>query len=343
MPLIPPPLLFITALDVLGAMLQRAQNNGSIQGISFSRVNQLALHNFFADDIYMVIGAILLCILKVQQILDTFGKASGLICMWGKMVAALIPAGPPPAPLAQLPRTWESDATATPLLGILVAQSLSSGKMEIILTEKLDGKLAKMKLRHLNLAARITVAKSLLLGCLWYMLLVWSGKLTFLNLLQKRIDTFVWTGQSRVARSTVLLSKQAGGLGLMGVVEHYRAMTWNLFMLIATEGLHPLRATLQGHIREASCRRWGLDDLTWMVSRCGNVKILGSAPWLNLCKGWSELKKHILPFFPSNGEEWGAFPLWRPHLNHLNPNKANALTEHNRLSKIRDFIKCGTC
>lgn len=115
------------------------------------------------DDVYMVIRAVLLCITAVQLLLDTFGRASGLVvCVWAKTLAAIIPAGPIPPALALLPWTWENDATATPLLGIPVAQTLSSEKMESMVTTKLDGKLAKMKLRHLNLAARITVANSIL-------------------------------------------------------------------------------------------------------------------------------------------------------------------------------------
>lgn len=312
------PLLFITAFDVLGAMLQRAHDEGSIQGVAFPRVNQRALHNFFADDVYLVIRAMLTYILTVQRLLELFGNASGLFCVWEKTVAAPIPAGPPPQSLRLLPWKWESDATASPLLGVPVAQTLSCEKMETMITEKLDGKLAKMRLRHLNLAARVTVANSILLGCLWYLLSVWSGKLQFLNLLQKRIDAFVWAGRSRVARSTVLLPKNVGGLGLVGVVEQYRALTGNLFMWIVTDAIHPLRAILQGHIREASRRRWGLDDLTWVVSKCGNVQITGSAPWRNICKGWAEIKKFIIPRAPLNREEWGALSLWRPHLHHRN-------------------------
>lgn len=169
------------------------------------------------------------------------------------------------------------------------------------------------------------------------MIAVWSGKLNFLNLLQRKIDAFVWAGRSRVARSTVILPRAVGGLGLVGVVEQYRALTGNLFMWIVTEGVHPLRAILQGHLREAARRRWGLDDLSWVVSRCGNVKITGSAPWLNICKGWSELKKHISPRGPINGEEWGALPLWRPHVNHRNANFARCINRAQQALKTCGF------
>lgn len=39
--------------------------------------------------------------------------------------------------------------------------------------------------------------------------------------------------------------------------------------------------------------------------------------WRNLCSGWASLKKCLSPRVPSNIEEWGDLPLWRPHVNHV--------------------------
>lgn len=74
------PLLFIMAFDVLGSMLQDALNTGSIVGVGFPKLGLRTLQNMFADDLSMIIRALLCYILELQRILHAFGEASGLIC-----------------------------------------------------------------------------------------------------------------------------------------------------------------------------------------------------------------------------------------------------------------------
>lgn len=127
--------------------------------------------------------------------------------------------------------------------------------LELSLLTKLDSRLTKLQTRQLALAARITVANSLLLGCLWYLIIVWAGTRNFLTKLQRIIDTFVWAGRSRVARvarATVALPKAEGGLGLLGVEAQYIALTSNFMCWVLTEGIHPLQLILRGHIHLAS-------------------------------------------------------------------------------------------
>lgn len=84
---------------------------------------------------------------------------------------------------------------------------------------ELEGRIAKLKTRQLALAARITVANSLLLGSLRYLIVIWAGKRIFLSKLQKVIDGFIWAGRSRVARAMVSLPKEDGGLGIIGPIR----------------------------------------------------------------------------------------------------------------------------
>lgn len=81
-------------------------------------------------------------------------------------------------------------------------------------------------------------------------------------------------------------------------------------------GDHPLRSILRGYIGEVSQRRWGLADLSWVVTSSGWMKMEGSGTWNNICKGWQGLKVHIMPRKPVNMAEWRELPLWRPHVNH---------------------------
>lgn len=120
-----------------------------------------------------------------------------------------------------------------------------------------------------------------------------------------------------MARETVALPRIEGGLGLLGVEAQYNALSSSLLIWILTEGDHHLRIILRSYIHNASARRWGTEDLTWIVTKCGTMRMDGSALWRNLCSGWAHLKDRLAPRRPANLEEWGDLPLWRPHINHV--------------------------
>lgn len=108
-------------------------------------------------------------------------------------------------------------------------------------------------------------------------------------------------------------------------------------MWVLADGTHPLQRILRGHIHQVSSSRWGLNDLTWLVSKCGTMKLEGSAPWRNICRGWATLKQHLLPSQPSNLEEWENLPLWRPHVNHVDKKKVKCSTIAQRLLHHHGF------
>lgn len=219
-----------------------------------------------------------------------------------------------------LPWRWEDDEAASPILGIPTAQSISNVRLEETIQTKVDNKLHKIQNRQLTLAARVTVANSVLLGCVWYFLFVWSGKECFLNCIQGKVDRFVWAGRSRVARAVATLPTSARGLGLINLAAQYRALTGSLMIWTTLNDPHPLRQILQCHIKEVSMRRWGTPDLAWIVTSCGTMRMSGSKTWQSICRGWGRMKKCILHKRPVNLEGWRALPLWRPHVNHLRPN-----------------------
>lgn len=80
------PLLFILAFDVLSAMLQRAIDNGQIQGVIFPKTNTHSLHNMYADDTSVVMRAEARYVRELQLILQQFGDVSGLICAWEQTI-----------------------------------------------------------------------------------------------------------------------------------------------------------------------------------------------------------------------------------------------------------------
>lgn len=327
------PLLFILAFDLLSLLLTRAVDRGEIVGVNFPNVGIKSLQNLYADDIYAVIRAMLRYVVAFKIILTQFGNASGLHFAWEETVASSIPVGPPPRELGHLPWNWEDNTNASPLLGAPVAQTIAQEILETSLLTKVEGKITKFKARGLTLASRLIVANSLILGCIWYLLILWAGADSFLKKLQRLVDHFLWDGRNRVAGAFTSLSKQEGGLGLINITAQYRALAGNFMVWVAMHGEHPLRRILQGHIGQASLRRWGNKDLTWMVSTCGHMKMAGSSTWKNLCRGWESLRKHLELRSPINREEWGSLSLWRPHVIHRNQARANCLTRQQQQMK----------
>lgn len=117
-----------------------------------------------------------------------------------------------------------------------------------------------------------------------------------------------------------------GGLNLLGIEAQYKALTGNLILWILRPEQHPLRSILKGHIADASRRRWGFGDLTWIVTHCGTMNMPSSAPWQNISRAWASMRKWLLPSQPANLSEWRDLPLWRPHLNHVDPSLAKCTT-----------------
>lgn len=185
-------------------------------GVTFQDLALTTLHNFFADDVYLIIRAILSYILELQYILLIFGQVSGLVCAWDKTVAAPIPAGPPPMQLWLLPWTWDEEGKASPILGVPAGETVNVEQVEMLLLEKVESRVVKLKARQLALAARITLANSLILGCLWYLLMMWAGKWCFLKKLQNIIDGFVWARRSCVTQGRWPFQNQKADWGLLG-------------------------------------------------------------------------------------------------------------------------------
>lgn len=321
------PLLFNLAFDVISHMLQRAVASRYIIGVEFPVLGLSTLHNMFADNLALIIRAAMIYVIRCRKLLTTFGNASGLKFLWEQTVASFIPEGPPPLEFWLLPWKWEETANASPHLGFPVAGEFLVDLIEAQVLARIKARLVKLQGKFLSLAARITVANGLILSSLWYLITLWPGDLEFFNLIQKRLAAFVWAGRPRVDRNTICQSKARGGLGMLSIIEQYRAMAGKLMVWILGPGTHPLRTILRAHIQELSKRKWGVEDMSWVVTMGGSPLSFGSPSWQNLCKAWSALKPQLRCAPPRNREEWNALPLWRPHVHHLSTAKVKYVTQ----------------
>lgn len=266
------PLIFILAYDNLSPDVFRrlALNQGLLRGVEFPDTGLSTLLAMFADDTNVLIRAEIRYIEKIKEILDQFGAASGLRFIWENTKAVFIPGGPPPMGYWLFPWTWEEDSNATKTLGFHTASSIPRPLMEAQIQGKVETSIGKLNKRKLSLAGRITAANSLILGTVWYIVTLWAGDLSFLSKLQTKIEIFVWAGRSRVNRNSTTQSKVHGGLGLILIIEQYRAIAGNLMLWVLGPEAHPLKTILCSHLRELQSRNiWGIPDFTWVVTKGG--------------------------------------------------------------------------
>lgn len=113
-------------------------------------------------------------------------------------------------------------------------------------------------------------ANSLILRTVWYVLMVWAEDLTFSAKIQRMVEEFVWAGRSRVNRNAMTQCKSKGGLGLILVIEYYRAIAGNILLWALGIEYHPLRLILCFHLRELSQPKWGYPDYTWVTTKGGS-------------------------------------------------------------------------
>lgn len=277
--------MFIMAFDVLSLHLQDAIVRKTIQGVSFSGIGVRTLHNMYADDLAALIRAVLKYMEEFQRLLLWFGTLSGLHCDWEKTVASCVPAGPPPLALSHLPWKWEDATTATPLLGVPMAQSIAHARIETTLIQKVESKIDKYQALSLSFAARLLVANSMILGCFWYLLIMWAGKERFLKTLQRLVDKFVWKGRNRVARTTITLSKTTRGLGQIDIAAQYRALTGSPWQARTPFAIFYGAMWGRSHIDDGElriCRGWCRPVDTWSPgARALGVVFVGLGKVLN--------------------------------------------------------------
>ncbi|CAM6105223.1 unnamed protein product [Calypogeia fissa] len=94
-------------MDALSRILQQAVTNGELHGTCIDTLQIHNAHGMYADDIRMILQAVLRYILKCMEIFETFGKASGLYCRWKGTKAVFLSARPVPAELLAL--GWERE------------------------------------------------------------------------------------------------------------------------------------------------------------------------------------------------------------------------------------------
>lgn len=155
------------------------------------------------------------------------------------------------------------------------------------------------------------------------------------------VKDFIWNDQNvgkkpRVKYNILLLPKEDRGLGLISIKAQTIALACKTILGIVAEGEHTLQSIYMAKIGALSCKRWGIDDLSWMVSKCRVLLEDESKLWTNYYWAWNMNKKNIEPRPLANWEEKKKAPLWVPNTIHKVP-----FTGRSNLVGQQEFIVVG--
>jgi hypothetical protein len=218
------PQLFVLAVDTLGRLFRRAAELSILQRLHPRRA--IPTISLYADDVVLFCHPTPDDIVAVREILQLFGRASGLCVNYQKSTATLLrcdaeDAAPAIAqlgcPIVDLPIIY---------LGIPLTLRRPTASQLQPLVDKTAGKLPTWKSRLMNKAGRLAFVKSVLSAIPLHMLLVLDPPKHILKLLERIQRGFLWVaraqangGNCHVNWRRVCRPISLGGLGIQDLAR----------------------------------------------------------------------------------------------------------------------------
>jgi hypothetical protein len=88
-------------------MLHKSLERWAVEDVMIEPLGKQGMHNFYADDVSLIIRGKPEYLQSIMQTFEVFGKTSGLYVSWPKTKAAHISDGPLPIYLDNLHCSWE--------------------------------------------------------------------------------------------------------------------------------------------------------------------------------------------------------------------------------------------
>lgn len=240
------PYLFVLCIERLNHLIKRLVEEGRWKGIRLSNQGPMITHLFFADDLVLIAEATPEQMREVKGCLDIFCAASRQRVSINKFEVFFSPTvtNNEAKDILQwigMPQTEDLGR----YLGVPSIHGRVTKSIFRPLLQKISDKLEGWRARHLTLAGRLTLAKSVLSTIPYFAmqtLLLPSGVCEEID---KRIRTFLWGSSNNphkchlVKWTTVTLDKESGGLGIRSTkamnIAFLAKLIWRL--LNSTESL----------------------------------------------------------------------------------------------------------
>ncbi|KAL3682785.1 hypothetical protein R1sor_000807 [Riccia sorocarpa] len=171
-------------------------------------------------------------LISAQNLLHTFGLASGLQVEWGKSSARwLSNSQQRPTWTLDLDWTWVPPDNVEKFLGFYFRDGLDEDGIYEAIKTKVLTKINSPLLRSTTVHGRVVIANHIIYGIRWFVLPIWSANRAKLRKIEGLILRYVWGGNEakksrhRVTEKILHQGKIDGGLGLMSLQAQVQAFT----------------------------------------------------------------------------------------------------------------------
>ncbi|XP_021839984.1 uncharacterized protein [Spinacia oleracea] len=272
------PYLFVLCMEVLSALLRRAEQEHLIQGISVCRGASSISHLFFADDSLLFFRVSPRECDQVISILEEFSGLSGQVINYKKSFVKFSPNTPQDYRdyLAASLRLGQRSSLG-PYLGVPVdiGRSKCSGFFDLV--DIIARKLANFSSLHLSAAAKLVVINSVLVASITHVLSVFLIPKSICDRIDSLCLRFWWRssaaskGMAMVSSSLLHFPKGMGGLGVRKISTFNQALlaktAWRIVhhpqLLVSRlyQTRYPALAIHPPSTR-VSCPSWGFRSLS---------------------------------------------------------------------------------
>ncbi|KAJ0533882.1 putative RNA-directed DNA polymerase [Helianthus annuus] len=224
------PFLFILALEVLVMFVNKSVDIGLFHGLKLTNDGPVLSHLCYADDVLFIGEWSDHNAMSLKRLLRCLFLVSGLKVNDHK--CHLYGVGVSEVEITRLARVLNCGIGKFPFyyLGIPVGANMKRSNFWKPIVEKFRKKLSGWKARHLSLAGRVTLAKSVLGSLPSYYLSLFPAPKGVIKQLEGIRRDFVWgkTGRSQKMRwvkwELFLKPKILGGVGVGGILDYNIAM-----------------------------------------------------------------------------------------------------------------------
>ncbi|XP_057808675.1 uncharacterized protein LOC131023144 [Salvia miltiorrhiza] len=215
------PILFGIAEDVLSCLFQNCVSSGHLAPMMMTKLQPFPTHLFYADDILIFCKASIQNAITIKRILGYYGDISGQICSVEKSFIYFGDKVP-----TQLRRPILNSLHFAPglmpfnYLGVPIFQGRARALYFRAIHDRIINKFSRWKGRHLSMAGRLCLIKSVIQSSVTHSMLVYRWPKALIKDLDAKCRNFLWTGSTlkkatcTVSWSRVCASKGEGGLGV---------------------------------------------------------------------------------------------------------------------------------